>query len=137
MASASCPAFHGQQPSLCRMRQVLSWALARSPGPRSLACARLAAFCDSGLFRPLVWGADVVTGPGVALVLQHDQPGGGQFPQNAPDPGGGQVVDGTGQRARHPDDVPVRCGDDLQVHPVLTVLAGVERPVRSDPVDGN
>jgi len=29
-------------------QQVLSWALARSQGERSLACARLAAFWDSG-----------------------------------------------------------------------------------------
>ena len=33
------------------MRQVLSWALARSPGLRSLAWARLAAFCAGGLFQ--------------------------------------------------------------------------------------
>jgi hypothetical protein len=42
-----------QQRSLRRMRQVLSWALARWPGPRSLAWARLAAFCEGGLFLPL------------------------------------------------------------------------------------
>jgi Reverse transcriptase (RNA-dependent DNA polymerase) len=59
MALASCPAFHGQQRSLRRMRQVLSWALARSPGPRSLAWARLAAFCEAGLPRPLY---GVITG---------------------------------------------------------------------------
>jgi hypothetical protein len=53
MALASCPAFHGQQRSLRRMRQVLSWALARSPGPRSVAWARLAAFWEAGLFLPL------------------------------------------------------------------------------------
>jgi hypothetical protein len=35
---------HGQQRSLRRMRKVLSWALARSPGLRSWACARLASF---------------------------------------------------------------------------------------------
>src|SRR5215831_20156564 len=35
MALASCPACHRQQRSLRRMRQVLSWAFARSPGPRS------------------------------------------------------------------------------------------------------
>jgi hypothetical protein len=52
MALAICPAFQGQQRSLRRMCQVLSWALARSPGPRSRAWARLAAFCDSGLPRP-------------------------------------------------------------------------------------
>jgi hypothetical protein len=52
MALASCPAFQGQQRSLRRMRQVLSWAFALSPGARSRAWARLAAFCDSGLFLP-------------------------------------------------------------------------------------
>src|SRR5215469_18705594 len=59
MALASCPACQGQQRSLRRMRQVLSWALARSPGARSLAWAQLAAFCDSGLFLPLY---GVITG---------------------------------------------------------------------------
>jgi hypothetical protein len=34
---ASCPARQGQQRSLRRMRQDLSWALARSPGARSRA----------------------------------------------------------------------------------------------------
>jgi len=38
---------------LRRMRQVLSWAFARSPGERSFACALLACFWDSGLFFPL------------------------------------------------------------------------------------
>jgi hypothetical protein len=33
MASASCPARWGQQPSLRRVRRVSSWASARSPGP--------------------------------------------------------------------------------------------------------
>ena len=32
------------------LEQVLSWAFARSPGPRSLSLARLASFWDSGLF---------------------------------------------------------------------------------------
>jgi hypothetical protein len=31
---------------------------------------------------------------------------------------------------------PVRAGDDLKVHPVPVVLAGVERPVGGDAVDG-
>jgi hypothetical protein len=31
------------------MRRVLSWALARSPGDRDWACARLASFCEAGL----------------------------------------------------------------------------------------
>jgi hypothetical protein len=52
MALAMCPAFQGQQRSLRRMCQVLSWALARSPGDRSWAWARLAAFWEAGLPRP-------------------------------------------------------------------------------------
>ena len=53
MALASWPARQGQQRSLRRIRQVLSWAFARSPGERSLACALLASFWDCGLFFPL------------------------------------------------------------------------------------
>jgi hypothetical protein len=33
--------------------------------------------------------------------------------------------------------IAVWAGDDLEVHPVLTVLAGVKRPVGGDPVDGD
>jgi len=58
LALASCPAREGQHRSLRRMRRVLSWALARSLGPRSLAWAWLAAFCEAGLFRPL-WGVRI------------------------------------------------------------------------------
>ena len=54
---------------------------------------------------------------------------------DAPDPGRGQVVHGAGQRAGDPEYLAVRGGDDLQVHPVTAVLAGVERPVGGDPVD--
>jgi hypothetical protein len=52
MALASCPARQGQQRSLRRMRQALSWALAPSPGERSWAWARLASFSEAGLPRP-------------------------------------------------------------------------------------
>ena len=52
MALASWPACQGQQRSLRRIPQVLSWALARSPGARSFAWAELAAFWEGGLFRP-------------------------------------------------------------------------------------
>src|SRR6266516_4244037 len=51
-ALAICPARQGQQRSLRRIAQVLSWALARSPGARSFAWAELAAFWEAGLFRP-------------------------------------------------------------------------------------
>jgi len=43
----------------------------------------------------------------------------------------------TGQRPGHPPDITVRAGDDLQVHLLPAVLAGVELPVRGDPVDGD
>ena len=36
-----------------------------------------------------------------------------------------------------PQDVPGGASDDLQVHPVLLVLAGVGRPVRGEAVDGD
>jgi hypothetical protein len=52
MALAKCPARWGQQRSFRRMRHVFSDALARSPGPRSLAWDRLASFCEAGLFFP-------------------------------------------------------------------------------------
>src|SRR5436190_13315205 len=41
MALAICPARQGQQRRLRRIAQVLSWALARSPGARSFAWAEL------------------------------------------------------------------------------------------------
>jgi Transposase DDE domain len=72
----------------------------------------------------------------VALMgSQRDQARGLQLGQDAPDPLGLLVVHRSGQRAGHPHDIAVRAGDDLQVHPVLLVFAGVERPVRGDPVD--
>ena len=46
---------------------------------------------------------------------------------------------GDGQR-KSMQPMAARLGIDhqrLQVHPVLAVLAGVERPVRGDPVDGD
>ncbi len=52
MALAISPARQGQQRSRRRMAQVLSWALARSPGARSLAWAEFAAFWEGGLPRP-------------------------------------------------------------------------------------
>ena len=41
----------------------------------------------------------MVTGARVAFVRQHYHPGGSQLPQDALDPGGGQVVHGAGKRA--------------------------------------
>ena len=52
-ASGALTARQGQQRSLVRIFQVLSWAFALSPGARSFACVLLACFWDSGLFFPL------------------------------------------------------------------------------------
>jgi hypothetical protein len=71
----------------------------------------------------------------VPLVREGDQPGFLQLVQHAPDPLGLLVVDRAGQRTGDPQDLAVGTGDDLQVHAVLLVLAGVERLVRGDPVD--
>src|SRR5262244_378261 len=90
-----------------------------------------------GLVSPPVRGEDVVAGAVLALVGQRDQPGGGQLAEDAPDPRGGQVVDGAGQRPGDPEDLAVGGGDDLKVHAVAAVLAGVERPVGGDAVDGD
>jgi len=73
----------------------------------------------------------------VALIGQDDQARGLEPGQHAPDPLGLLVMHRAGQRPGHPQDVPAGTGDDLQVHPVLAVLAGVERPVRGHPVDGD
>jgi hypothetical protein len=71
----------------------------------------------------------------VTLVGQGDQPGSLQLGQHVPDPLGLLVVYRSGQCPGDPQDAAVRAGDDLQVHPVPLVLAGVEGPVGGDPVD--
>ena len=71
----------------------------------------------------------------VSLVRESYQAGFLQLIEHAPDPLGPFIVDRAGQRAGDPEDVAVGTGDDLQVHPVLPVLARVEGPVRGDPVD--
>ena len=49
--------------------------------------------------------------------------------------GGPGIVDGSGQSWRRPQQPAGRISQDLHVHPVLLVLAGVEGAVRGDPVD--
>ena len=81
----------------------------------------MAAFCDSGLSAPGT-GADVLACADVALAGEYEQPGVGEFADDAPDPGCGQVMCGAGQRARHPQDLPVWSGDDLEVIPCFLCL---------------
>lgn len=57
------PALPGLQRSFRRIFQLFSWALARSPGPRSLAWERLACFCDAGLSLPLYGVATGTSAP--------------------------------------------------------------------------
>jgi hypothetical protein len=137
MALASCPARQGQQRSLRTMCQVLSWALARSGRGAELGVSPVGRLLRGGLVPPPVGSDHRLPGADISLVGEHDLPGRGQAAHNAPDPPGGQVMDGTGQRSGDPQDLPARVGDDLQVHPVLAVLAGVERPVGSHAVDGD
>jgi len=47
----------------------------------------------------------------------------------------GEELDSAGERAGNPEDLAVGGGDDLEGHAVAAVLAGVERPVGSHPVD--
>ena len=79
----------------------------------------------------------MLTSANVSLVAQRDQLGGGQLPDDAPDSRRGQIMHAAGQRPRHPQDLAGGRGDDLQVHAVAAVLAGVERAVFGNPVDGN
>ena len=60
------------------MRHVLSCALARSPGPRSLAWAALGHLLPDGPAPPLVRNTDGLTRADVALVRQCDQADGPQ-----------------------------------------------------------
>jgi hypothetical protein len=46
-------------------------------------------------------------------------------------------MNSAGQWPGHPHDVAVWTSDDLQIHPMPVVLAGIERPVGGDPVDGD
>jgi hypothetical protein len=109
-------------------------AFALSPDDRIFAWARWACFWDSGLFFPFI-RRDRVRGALISLVGRGDQPGGGQFVMDATSPGGLLVVHGAAQYPGHPQEIPVRTGDDLQIHAVLgMILAGEEGPVRCDPV---
>ena len=114
-----------------------------SLGVRALAgCAEpgvgaVGVFLGGGLVPSPVGSQYVLAGAVIALVSQYYWAGGGQLADDAPDPGGGQVMDRAGQRPGDPHDLAVGGGDDLEVHAVAAVLAGVERPVGGDPVDGD
>jgi hypothetical protein len=79
----------------------------------------------------------VVASAVVALVGECDQPGGGQFAEDAPDPGCGQVMDGTGRGPETQRISPSGAEMTCRFMPVAAVLAGVERPVGGDAVDGD
>lgn len=48
--------------------------------------------------------------------------------------GRGQIVGASGQSARDPHDLPLRVGDDLEIHAVAAVLAGVASAAVTGPV---
>ena len=106
--------------------------LAQDPPGFALGIGAFAAASQPGMS-----AVGVLLGDGRSPCPPGPPPAVGQLPQDAPDPGGGQVTHGAGQRPGHPHDVAARVGDDLQVHPVPTVPPGIERPVGGDPVDGD
>lgn len=77
----------------------------------------------------------MVTCSDVRLIREGDHFSGLQAADNAPDAGGLQIVDRPRQRARRPQRGVVRGGEDLDVHPVMFVLAQVIGPVGGHPVD--
>jgi len=105
-------------------------------GRAELRVGAVGVFLGGRLVLPDVRDLRVAASP-VALIGQGDQAGGLQLSQHAPDPLGLLVMHRAGQRPGHPHDIPGGTGNDLQVHPVLAVLAGIEGPVRGDPVDGD
>jgi len=133
MALASCPARQGRRRSLQRIRQFLSRAFALSPGARSFAWARFASFCNSGLFFPR-YGICACVLPRYPLA-SVTSPAASSSCRTPQAPLGFLVVHRAGQRTGDPEDLATGAGDDQQVHPVALVLAGVERPVRRDPVN--
>lgn len=74
-------------------------AFAGSAEPGVCAVGLLLGF---GFVASLIGREYVRAGALVGLVGQDEQPGGGQRPDEAPDPGRGQVVDRAAQRSRHP-----------------------------------
>ena len=83
MALASSPTRQGQQRSLRMMHQLLSWAVARSPGPRTFAWPRLASFWRRACSAAVRSQVGVV-GAVVALIAQCDQVRGGQVRRMKP-----------------------------------------------------
>jgi hypothetical protein len=102
------------------MRQVLSWALARSPGAEPGVRA-VGALLRGGLVPSAIGRADEFLTE-VALIAHTARPQAARALDDAPNPGGSQVVDGAGQRPGHPDEIAGGPGNDLQVHAVRLCL---------------
>ncbi len=74
-------------------------------------------------------------GAPMSLVGPALQSGLGECVDDAVGRGGGQVVSGAGEHGRSPQRPSEWVGEDLDVHAVALVLAGVVRGVGGDPVD--
>jgi hypothetical protein len=81
----------------------------------------LASFRGGGLVPVAVWHAELLPAE-VTLITEHDQAADGEFPDDAPGPGCGRIVDGTGQWLVHPPDPAVRAADDLQASTVSKAI---------------
>ncbi len=110
-------------------------AFAPSAGKRGFACALLACFWDCGLFFPW-YGSFAYALPGVPWPPRVTRTAASSPPAR---PGSARPSCRALSRAapEDPPDAAAGAGDDLQVHAVLLVLAGVERPVRGHPADGD
>jgi hypothetical protein len=105
MALARWPARQGQQRSLRRMRQVLSWAFA-FPGSAQPGVGLVRFFLGGGLAPAAVGRDDRLAGAVIPLVRQDDQARSSELADDPPDPCGSQVMSAAAQRPGDPHDVP-------------------------------
>ena len=134
MALASCPGAPRAAAELAQDAPGLELGVGAFAGGAEPGMSPVGLFLRGGLVLLAVRSADAVfaeVAPSPPRTTRPQAASSAMMPQIR----GGQVMHGAGQRPGHPHDVAVRAGDDLQVHPVLAVLAGIERPVGGDSVD--
>lgn len=139
----------GLMRDLRKICQDFSSAMPRSTGARGWASARLTVCwvrVSSPPGRPSQAGGGVEAGARVGAVGEDSHALALAYPDDAMGASGGQIVGASRQGGRDPQHLADGIGDDLQVHPVPTVLGRVvgaavadavalgERPVQEDEV---
>jgi hypothetical protein len=135
MALASCPAFQGSSLACagCARSSAARGAVA---GGRQLGVRAVGVLAGGGLAPAAVRGVQVVTRPLRSPCRPARSGRRGQCAQ-VPEIRAAVrswVAPGSGPETH---TISPSGGDDLQVHAVTAVLAGVEGPVSGDPVDGD